>query len=232
MNAHVDSGFGLLRQDTGSGLHYRLRKGAAGPAGIRLLLLHGVGGNETDLTPLAENLDPRIEVLLVRAPLALGPGRFAWFPVRFGAQGPEIDAGRAELSRQALLALVRARHECDGLSPVPTVVAGFSQGGILSASAGLTAPADVAGFAILCGRILPELEPHLAPRAALASSRALIVHGRSDDKLPVAWAERADHWLDTLGVPHRTLLYPAGHGLNAAMAEDFKNWLIEPLSLS
>jgi predicted esterase len=40
---------------------------------------------------------------------------------------------------------------------------------------------------------------------------ALIAHGRDADKLPVAWAERAETWLQRLGVPHALRLYPGGH---------------------
>ncbi|MGJ4748504.1 hypothetical protein ACQV5M_19240, partial [Leptospira sp. SA-E8] len=112
-----------------------------------------------------------------------------------------------------------------------TVVAGFSQGGILSASVGLTAPERVQGFAVLAGRILPELEPMLASRDRLGRLHALIAHGRDDDKLPVSWAERAHAWLDTLGVAHALRLYPGGHGIGMTMAADFHDW-VTPLLLT
>jgi phospholipase/carboxylesterase len=108
---------------------------------------------------------------------------------------------------------------------LPTVIAGFSQGGIMSASVGLTSPADVAAFAVLCGRILPEIDPLIAPRDALSALHALVMHGRSDDKLPVAWANTADAKLTALGVPHDTQLYDAGHELTARMAGDFSRWV-------
>ncbi|MBN3821011.1 phospholipase, partial [Paraburkholderia sp. Se-20369] len=77
-----------LITDPDSGLQYRLRPAAGRPA-ARLLLLHGVGGNETNLLGVADAIDPRIEIAFVRGPLTFGPGQHAWFPVRFGAHGPE-----------------------------------------------------------------------------------------------------------------------------------------------
>ncbi|MBN3788332.1 phospholipase [Burkholderia sp. Ac-20353] len=219
-----------LTDDPVSGLAYRLHPASAQPV-ARLLLLHGVGGNETNLLAVADALDPRIEVAFVRGPLTFGPGQHAWFPVRFGPNGPEIDAAHAEASRTKLLALVRALRERDGASPLPTVIAGFSQGGIMSASVGLTSPADVVGFAVLCGRILPEIDPLIAPRDALRALHALIVHGRADDKLPVSWAEAADAKLAALGVAHDTRLYPAGHELSADMIGDFSRWLGDRVGL-
>lgn len=103
------------------------------------------------------------------------------------------------------------------------------QRGILSASVGLSAPESVKGFAVLAGRILPELEPVLASRERLAGLQALIAHGRADDKLPVSWAERAHAWLEDLGVKHELRLYPGGHGISSAMALDFHAWLNEHL---
>jgi phospholipase/carboxylesterase len=224
MNSQA-SAVSTLITDADSGLSYRIRAAAGKPI-ARLLLLHGVGGNETNLVSLAALVDPRVEVLLVQSRLVLGPQQFAWFQVQFGPQGPVINAQQADESRQLLIRLVRA------LPPQPTAIAGFSQGGILSASVGLTSPADVAGFAVLSGRILPEIAAKIAPREDLTGLSAFIGHGRLDDKLPVSWAERADEWLTTLGVPHRTEYYPIGHGLSAEMAEDFLGWLGQTLTLN
>ncbi|NTX42169.1 phospholipase [Burkholderia cepacia] len=221
-----------LTTDPESGLQYRLRPAAGRPV-ARLLLLHGVGGNETNLLNLAGIIDSRIEIAFLRAPLTFGPGQHAWFPVRFGPSGPEIDAARADESRIQLITLLRAFRARDGAdSALPTVIAGFSQGGIMSAGVGLTSPDDVAAFAVLCGRILPEIDPLIAPRDALRPLHALIVHGRFDDKLPVAWADTADAKLTSLGVAHDTRLYEAGHELTAEMAGDFGRWVGERAGLN
>ena len=111
------------------------------------------------------------------------------------------------------------------------MMAGFSQGGILSASVALCAPQDVARFAILSGRILPELEPHLAPPEALARVAAFIAHGEYDDKLPMAFASHADAWLTRLGVVHDTRLYPVGHTLSPDIVRDFSNWVSQQINL-
>ncbi|HEM7890452.1 alpha/beta hydrolase [Burkholderia cepacia] len=221
-----------LTTDPESGLPYRLRPATGRPV-ARLLLLHGVGGNETNLLNLAGIIDPRIEIAFLRGPLTFGPGQHAWFPVRFGQNGPEIDAARADESRIQLITLLRAFRARDGAgAALPTVIAGFSQGGIMSAGVGLTSPNDVAAFAVLCGRILPEIDPLIAPRDALRPLHALIVHGRFDDKLPVAWADTADAKLTALGVAHDTRLYDAGHELTAEMAGDFGRWVGERAGLN
>jgi len=189
-----------------------------------LVLLHGVGGQELQLAALGARVDDDTLVVLPRAPRSIGEGMYGWFRVGFTSTGPQIVPEEAEDSRLQLIEFIGQLQQHYDVAPSHTVVAGFSQGGILSASVALSAPLAVAGFGLLCGRILPELEPALASRDALATLDGLILHGRTDDKLPVTWAERADAWLQDVGVPHRLQLHAAGHELNTAMQSDFLDW--------
>lgn len=207
-----------------SALGYRVCEPAPARPSSLLVLLHGVGGNESNLAEVAAGVPPGTLVVLARGRLALGPGQHAWFRVAFTAAGPQIVAHEAEESRLALIGFIEQLQARHGIAPEHTVVAGFSQGGILSASVALTAPERVQGFAILAGRILPELQAALASRERLGHLHALIAHGRDDDKLPVSWAERAHAWLDELGVAHALRLYPGGHGLSTAMVADLHDW--------
>lgn len=194
------------------------------PRGL-LVLLHGVGANERSLADLALRQDPRLHVVLARAPLAFGPGMYGWFQVQFTPDGPVIRPEQAEASRRLLIDFIAAQQARLGIAPERTVVAGFSQGGIMSASVGLTAPASVAGFAILSGRILPEIEPLVPADVGAHGLRALVVHGRRDGKLPYALAERSGERLTHFGVSHELRGHDADHELTPAMADDFAMWL-------
>jgi phospholipase/carboxylesterase len=214
-----------LTHDAESGLSFLVKPSEASPA-ARLFLLHGVGSNEANLVSLAAEIDPRIEVILVRGPLTLGPGQYAWFQVRFGPQGPVINPDQADDSRRRLTTLAQSRSIGAAIeADTPILMAGFSQGGIMSASVGLSAPEAVRGFAILSGRILPELAPHIAAGARLQHSKALIVHGDYDDKLPVAFAVQSAALLTELGVAHEMRRYPVGHTLDDTIAADFSRWV-------
>lgn len=204
-------------------LAYRMRDASGAPRRL-LVLAHGVGGNEANLVPLAQQVAADTAVVLARAPLTMGPGQYAWFPVAFTPSGPRPDFTAAENSRLRLVQFVTEMQGALGIAPDATVLAGFSQGGIMSASVGLTRPQLLAGFGVLSGRILPELESQLADRADLARTRGFIGHGRDDSKLPVDWAHRADAWLTGLGIPHETHLYPGEHGIPDAMQHDFLAW--------
>lgn len=207
-----------LQQEPQSGIFYRRVIQADIPR-ARLLLLHGVGGNETNLASLSSFIPEGIEILLVRSRLQIAAEGFAWFQVNFTNQGPVIVEEQAEISRQKLVEFVAA------LPQMPTVIAGFSQGGILSASVGLSAPHCVLGFGLFSGRILPELAPYIASEEALTSISAFVAHGRRDNKLPVLWAEKSDTWLSKLNVQHETHLYDMGHEIISEVVADFIFWL-------
>jgi phospholipase/carboxylesterase len=207
MPAATSSHLSPILTDAASGLSYRLLQtstlnGDAAPQAPQalLLLLHGVGGNEMQLASLAQQQDTRVRVALARGPLTFGPGQFGWFQVRFGPRGPSIDPAQAETSRQQLLRLAASLQHATGVTPRQTVVAGFSQGGIMSAGMALTEPRQVGGFGLLSGRILPEIAPLIGAPADLATIEGFVSHGERDDKLPPEWARKADTWLQVLQI--------------------------------
>jgi phospholipase/carboxylesterase len=214
-----------LQTDTATGLAYRQRLPAPAKPSKLLVLLHGVGGNETNLLSLASGIDPDTLVVLARGPLPLGGPQFAWFRVTFTATGPQISAEEAERSRTLLITLLQQLQQQHGIAPEHTVIAGFSQGGIMGASVALSSPESVKGFGLLSGRILPELEPVLASKERLSKLTAFVSHGTHDKVLPVVWAERSDALLTQLGVPHSLQLYAMDHGISAEMHADFLIWL-------
>ena len=217
-----------LITDPATGLGYRQRGTAARRACV--VLLHGVGGDELNLAGLGEALAVDALVVLPRGPLTLGPGQYGWFQVTFAASGPVIEEAQAESSRQLVTRFVEQLQALHGISPAKTLIAGFSQGGIISASVGLSAPEAVAGFGILSGRILPELKPRLASRERLVHLHAFVGHGLQDNKLPPTWAQRSHQWLDELGVAHELQLHPGGHAVSAPMQAGFLAWARKQLA--
>lgn len=205
-------------------LSYRCRPATGQPSGL-VMLMHGVGSNEESLLGLASYIPDNYAVVLVRSPLTMAPGAFSFFAVNFTADGPKIDTAAAEDSRQRLLRFIPELQQRYGIPAKETLIGGFSQGGIMSASLALTAPKCVRGFAILSGRILPEIRPIVAATEELRHLSALVVHGDDDDRLPSFWAERSVALLEELGIPFRFHRHPMGHDITREVAADFANWV-------
>lgn len=217
-----------LLHDPVSSLDYRMHAASATDGNGKapcLLLLHGVGSNEDSLLALARRMDPRLVVIRARGPVVFGPTQFGWFQVSFDTTGPVINPVQAEQSRQQVVTLVEQLPDLHDIDPARIWIAGFSQGGIMSASVALTAPQQVVGFGILSGRILPEVLPLVTPGEQLAKLQAFVSHGAQDEKLGIHFALQSKQVLSDFAIPLTYREYPAGHRLEMAMVADFRQWL-------
>lgn len=205
------------------------RPASGTPRGV-LWLLHGVGGNERNLEAVAAEQSLDVHVILARGPRTYAPGSHGWFDVRFEQDGPRIDPVQAEASRLQLIHAVAGHQARSGIGPQRNLVAGFSQGGIMSAGIALTTPQLVAGFGLVSGRILPEITPHMPDDLSRDAPHGLVLHGRRDSKLPYAMAEASAALLARLGVPHTLHAYDEDHAFGTAMRHDFRAWVETRLS--
>ena len=194
-----------------------------------LLLLHGVGANERQMSALAPAFDPRFVVVSVRSPLVLGPDAFGWFRVTFTPQGPVIVAEEAKAGWKLLAQFIEEAVAGYGADPERVFLAGFSQGAIMALATLLTAPEKVAGAVAMSGRLLPEVLPHAASDDALRAKPALIVHGDADEKLGIGLARWAREQLARfpLALTYREL--PMGHTMTPESMAVVTAWLTASL---
>jgi phospholipase/carboxylesterase len=226
MKAPMPSELNQLIQNNTLPLLHRLRPAQGGTKNSPcLILLHGVGANETGLMDIAARQDPDLTVILARGPLSFGPNQFGWFQVSFTANGPVINPAQAEQARRTLLDFIAALPAAHGIDPDRIWLAGFSQGGIMSASVGLTEPKAIRGFGLWSGRILPEIAALMADPDALKMQHAFVSHGVHDSKLPIALGRNSHSLLSAHKVQTVYREYPADHEFTPAMQADFTAWL-------
>lgn len=171
-----------------------------------LLLLHGTGGDETDLLPLGRTLVPGGALLSPRGPvLENGMPRF----FRRLAEGvfDEADIRRRAAELADFVARARTAY---GLG-APLAV-GFSNGANIAAALLLLHPEVLAG-AVLLRPMLPLIDP---TQTDLADRPVLMLSGSAD---PIVPASNAGALADRLRgaraqVTHEIM--PAGHGLTQA----------------
>ena len=180
-----------------------------------LLLLHGTGGDETDLLPLGKALAPDRALLSPRGKV-LENGMPRYF--RRLAEGVFDEQDVVKRANELADFIVEA-GKAYGL-PKPVAV-GFSNGANIAAAILLLRPEALSG-AILLRAMVPLAKP---PQAALAQTPVLIVSGASDPIIPASNAKRLATMLKDANadVTHETL--PTGHNLTQNDVTIATKWL-------
>lgn len=199
---------------TAPSLVHRFEPGT-GAARRPLLLLHGTGGDETDLLPFGRLVAPGAALLSPRgAVLENGMPRF----FRRLAEGvfDEDDLRRRTDELADFLRDSRARY---GIGA--PVALGFSNGANIAASLLLRHPGVLAG-AVLLRAMVPFRD---TPAARLEGTPVLLLSGTADPIVPAANIARLAAVLAQAGasVTHEEL--PLGHGLSQMDAALTRDWL-------
>ncbi|SEO06111.1 phospholipase/carboxylesterase [Mucilaginibacter gossypiicola] len=205
-------------------LNYKIREANIPHPGL-IILLHGVGSNEDDLFRLAGKFPENFIVVSARAPYTMASGRYAWFQVDFSSGKPVINPEQAEQSRLTLTTFVGQLIENYDIDTANIYMGGFSQGGIMSYSTGLTFPQVFKGIFILSSRLLPEVKPLINITPALKQLRIFIAHGTQDNVLPLAYAHEASAYIKALVTDVTYHEYQMGHTTGEQELADLLQWL-------
>ena len=191
-----------------------------------LLLMHGVGSNEQDMFSLSDQLPDNFLIIAARGPLTIGPNSFAWFQVSFSTGVPVINSAQAENSRITIIEFIESLKTQYRFNEKEIYIGGFSQGGIMSYSVGLTRPDLIKGIAVMSGRLLKEVRPQIASQDELKKLKVFISHGISDNVLSIEYAREANAYLKTLNITPTFKEFEAGHTVNNEMLIGLVDWLI------
>lgn len=218
------------------GLRVRMSGPVAGPA---VILCHGYGAPGDDLCGLAGAIaaGPGVRWFFPEAPLDLGGGARAWWPIDMVAiqvalmrglprvfDTEAVPAGMTDAlarTQSCLQALVRDH----GVDPARTVIGGFSQGAMVTTDLFVNAPERWAGLMILSGTLLaggrwrPALAQNARGRAVFQS------HGRQDPILPFAVAEELHALLAQHGATVEWVPFQGPHTISQGVCARAGTWL-------
>ena len=179
-----------------------------------LVVMHGYGAHERDLTPLLPHLGHRGAAAFLRAPIPLGPASWAWFPLTIADTTGSLGAQVNDVETATSAVVNWLREHAAGRE---VILLGFSQGGALAievlrrqaaslenraAIAAQEAPFRVRCAVVLSGFVVGADEPTLAAADARlaeleedARTPVFFGHGNADQIVPPEMTARTSDWL-------------------------------------
>lgn len=186
------------------------------PSGHTIVLLHGSGGDETSLVPLASRIAPNATLLAVRGRV-VQEGVQRWYrritPVEFDQEDVRAEA-------TAFAEFLSGAADIYGLDLSSTTFLGYSNGANLIAAMTLLHPNMVQRAVLL----RPMCVLNEAPPADLADIRFLTVVGKADE----LYAPRASELEEVLrgrGARVDARVIPSGHELGDEDVRVVSEWL-------
>ncbi|MEX1828430.1 alpha/beta hydrolase [Luteibacter sp. CQ10] len=200
-----------------------------------VIWLHGLGADGNDFVPIVPELVdpswPGVRFVFPHAPVRPvtvnnGVPMRAWYDIKGLAIADKQDAEGIRASIAEVESLI-ARENERGVPTSHIVLAGFSQGGAMTLSAGLRHREALAGLLVLSA-YLPlhdaiEAERHGANHA----TPVFWGHGTADPVVPMALGQQSREFLEALGHRIDWHTYPMGHQVSLPEIADIRAWLTE-----
>ena len=198
-------------------LVHRFVTGEGSAAKTTLVLLHGTGGDENDMVPLAASLLPGAAVLSPR-----GAVREGGMPRFFRRLSPGVfDLEDLALRTEQLIRFVRGAVEKYHLDKSRLIAVGLSNGANIAASVLLT-EAGVFSHAVLLRAMVP-FEPTHFPK--LGGTPVLLAAGEWDPMATPEEARRLETLLAAAGATPTLSFFDAGHELTRADVFAAAEWI-------
>ncbi len=203
----------MIEQSEASGFVHRFLKGNE----HTLLLLHGTGGDETDMIPIGRTLAPLASILTLRGPvLEGGAARFFRPMTPSGFDIQDILARTRQLGD--FLKLAAGAYGFDTRKVIPV---GYSNGANIAASMLLTGAAHVPAAVLF--RPMVICEPEQLPD--LSATFIYISAGNLDPLVSEENSTELAALFKTAGARVTLTVENAGHGLTSHGIDAARDWL-------
>lgn len=190
-----------------------------------MVWLHGLGADGFDLQPAAEMLRiPGICHVFPHAPVRpvtinAGMAMRAWYDIA----APDL---RRQEDREGMLVSAQQVRELVGAlrnhAATPLILAGFSQGAVLSLITAALGMTNLIGVVAMSGYVPQFMAPSLA---GLQGVPVFMGHGEQDGVIPLALAQASRGILAGSGVEVDWHAYPMQHTIGQQELLDIEAWL-------
>jgi phospholipase/carboxylesterase len=210
------------------------------PATTCVIWLHGLGDSGAGFSPIVPELglpkNHAVRFVFPHAPeqpVTINQGYVmrSWYDIKSMDLHNRADQDGVLESEVKVRALI-VEQVAGGIPASSIILAGFSQGGVMSMFTGLRYPEKLAGImALSC--YLPNADA-LPEQLSAANSNTDILqqHGDNDDVVPLSAGKMANTLLKAKNYPVKWQTYPMAHSVHPTQIRDIGSWLTARLNLA
>lgn len=185
-----------------------------------VIWLHGLGADNNDFVPIVPELNLKIPIKFIFPnapiiPITINGGMRmrGWYDIaNFNDLHREVDT-RGILNSVSQIEALITDLTAEGFNEKNIVIAGFSQGGVITYYTGLTTKYNLAGLAVLSG-YLPDISLlDVAKIQHRTKLPILICHGNQDQVVNIRYARSTAQHLERLGLSYEWQEYPMAHNV-------------------
>jgi phospholipase/carboxylesterase len=167
---------------------------------LSVIWMHGLGADGNDFPPIIPELklpeEAAIRFIFPHAPMMPvtcnnGYAMRAWFDILSMAGGTRAVNEQSVIDSVELVRGLIARENSRGIASRRVVLAGFSQGGAMTYTTGLTHPETLGGMMVLSGYIPTPTWVQQHYQEANRHTPIFAAHGTQDEVLPIQLGEAA-----------------------------------------
>lgn len=197
-----------------------------------VIWLHGLGADYNDFLPIVSELKLAKPVKFVFPnapimPVTINNGfkMRAWYDILdFSDLHRKVDDAGISKSVEQINQII-ASLNAEGLAHDRIIMAGFSQGGVISYYTALNSNTPLAGLLALSG-YLPNAELITSENARINGKRPILIcHGTQDPVVNVNYAKQACSTLDKLDIDYDWHTYPMPHSVCIEEINDIATWM-------
>lgn len=203
------------------------------PATSCVIWLHGLGDSGDGFAPIVPMLnlpvDHAIRFIFPHAPkqsVTINQGMVmrSWYDIKSMNLHDRADMTGVLASEKSVTALIQEQID-SGIPAKNIILAGFSQGGVVSLFTGLRFPEKLAGIMALSCYLPTGDEMPEGCHVANKDTDILQQHGAQDDVVPVGAGKMANDLIKSAGYNITWRAYPMPHTVIQEQLVEISNWL-------
>jgi phospholipase/carboxylesterase len=200
---------------------------------LTIIWLHGLGADYNDFLPIIDQfqVSKKIQFIFPNAPLrpiTINGGYMmrAWYDISSLVEIDQFFDYSGVMDSVTLINQIIMEQVQNGIDPSKIVIAGFSQGGVVSYFTHLTTQYKLAGTIALSG-YLPIFTEEFKLNLSKVNEKSsiFIAHGKDDLVVPYMAGERAYRILSDMGYLVSWYSYPIGHSVSDHEILDLSKWI-------